>query len=82
MNIRFVLFPSTGKLAQITMDVNPGMSIKELEDTLLAVDGFVLNEVELATSACLVDGLFVERDYVIRAQDQEISFVNQALGGC
>lgn len=82
MNIKFVLFPSVGNLTQMKMDIEPGMSIKELEDTLLAIDGFVLNEVELATSNCLVDGLFVERNYVIREQDQEISFVNQALGGC
>ena len=82
MNIKFVLFPSVGNLTQMKMDVEPGMSIKELEDTLLVTDGFALNAVEMATATCLVDGLNVERNYVIREQDQEISFVNQALGGC
>ena len=82
MNIKFVLFPRTGKLAQLQIDVDPGTTIKQLENKLLSIDGFVISEIELIASNCLVDGLYVERDYIITDKDQEISFVNQILGGC
>ena len=82
MTVKFVMFPSLGRTVELTKEISPGMTVQEFEDQLLESDDVTLNEAELMTAACSVDGIFVDRDQVLTGDEKEINYVLPVMNGC
>lgn len=79
--IKLIVFDCHDSARQIKLEIEPGMTKKELAEKCAQAPGVTATAKQIFVTNCIVDGLYRPASYVFTGKEREVAFLEMLVGG-